>query len=148
MLKCGVNRVWIDPSRINDVEDAITTADIRRLINDGLIRALPKQGISKSRKVKIMKQKKKGRRKGHGSRKGKIGARAPAKKQWTKRIRALRSLLKQLRNDGAIEKRTYRNLYSVSKSGYFRSKSHLMTHLERNNLLKKDVAKGEAVPKR
>ena len=141
ILKCGVSRVWIDPSRLGDVEDAITAADVRRLISDGLVKAFPKQGVSRSRKQKIMKQKKKGRRKGHGSRKGKAGARTPKKRQWIKRIRAIRSLLNQLRNEGAIERRTYRILYKTSKSGFFRSKSHLMTHIERNNMLKKDMTK-------
>ena len=142
VLKCGVSRVWIDPSRINDVEDAITTGDVRRLIKDGVILALPKQGTSSSRKAKMMKQKKKGRRKGHGSRKGKSGARTPPKAQWMKRIRVIRALLKQLHRQGAIETRTYRIMYTTSKSGFFRNKSHLMTHLERNNLLKKEAVKG------
>lgn len=141
LLKCGVSRVWIDPAKVSDVEDAITAEDIRRLIKDGVISASPKTGVSTGRKAKLMKQKKKGRRKGRGSRKGKFGARTPAKKQWAKRIRAIRTMLKQLRDDGTIEKRTYRQVYNVSKSGFFRSKSHLMTHLERNNLLKKSVAK-------
>jgi large subunit ribosomal protein L19e len=141
VLKCGVSRVWIDPARTSDVKDAITTEDIRRLIKDGIIKALPKQGLSSARRSKMMMQKRKGRRKGHGSRKGTSGARAPGKRQWIKRIRAIRALLKELRNQGAIERRTYRSLYTVSKSGFFRSKSHLMTHLERNNLLKKELAK-------
>ncbi len=141
VFKCGLSRVWIDPTRLSDVEDAITTEDVRRLIKDGVIKVLPKQGISSSRKSKMMKQRKKGRRKGHGSRKGTSGARAPPKALWMKRIRSLRALLKEMRDQGVIERRTYRNLYSVSKSGFFRSKSHLMTHIERNNLLKKDVSK-------
>ncbi len=141
VLKCGISRVWIDPSKISDVEDAITTEDVRRLVKDGVISALQKQGVSKYRKSKLMKQKKKGRRKGHGSRKGKAGARTPTKEQWMARIRSMRALLKQMRDQGVIERRTYRNLYAISKSGFFRSKSHLMTHIEHNNLLKKDVTK-------
>ncbi len=141
ILKAGVSRIWIDPSRISDVEDAITTEDVRRLIKDGLVKAMPKQGVSTSRKSKLMRQKKKGRRKGLGSRKGKSGARTYSKMQWMKRIRSIRALLKQMRDQGAIEKSTYRNLYMTSKSGFFRSKSHLMTHLERNNLLKKTSSK-------
>ncbi len=34
LLKCGENRVWIDPERIDDVATAITREDIRRLIHD------------------------------------------------------------------------------------------------------------------
>ncbi|MBC7219095.1 MAG: 50S ribosomal protein L19e, partial [Hadesarchaea archaeon] len=32
ILKVGVNRVWIDPSRLGDVSAAITREDIKRLI--------------------------------------------------------------------------------------------------------------------
>jgi len=141
VLKCGKSRVWIDPVRLNDVEDAITTEDVRRLIKDGIIKALPKRGISSFRRAKMVKQKRKGRGKGYGSRKGSAGARTPSKAQWMKRIRAIRRLLRELRKQDVIEKRTYRNMYMVAKSGFFRSKSHLVTHLERNNLLKKDIAK-------
>ena len=141
VLKCGMSRVWIDPSRVSDIEDAITTEDVRRFIKDGVIKALPKKGLSSGRKSKLMKQKRKGRRKGHGSRKGASGARTPRKKKWMKGIRAMRVLLKSLRDQGAIEKLTYRNLYIATKSGVFRNKSHLLTHLERNNLLKKEAGK-------
>ena len=50
IMKCGVTRVWIDPTRIKDAQEAITGQDIRRLINDGIIKKLPKQGLSSYRK--------------------------------------------------------------------------------------------------
>ncbi len=46
ILKCGVTRVWFDPARANDIAEAITSDDIRKLINDDIIVALPKRGIS------------------------------------------------------------------------------------------------------
>ena len=141
VLKCGLSRVWIDPSRISDVKEAITSEDVRHLIKDGVIRARPKKGLSRGRKAKAMKQKKKGRRKGIGSRKGTAHARSPSKTQWIKRIRALRKLLRELRDQGSIDGRTYRKVYRIAKSGFLRNRSHLMTHLERNNLLKKKPVK-------
>jgi large subunit ribosomal protein L19e len=136
LLKCGKSRIWIDPVRIGDVSEAITSADIRRLIGEGAIKKLQKKGVSSFRKRKNLAQKKKGRRKGRGSRKGSIGTRLNRKKFWIKRIRVLRRELRQLRAEGKIEKATYRSLYLKSKSGFFRSKSHLMNYIERNNLLK------------
>ena len=137
ILKCGKSRVWFNPARIGDIKDAITANDMRRLIKDGVIRALPKKGISSYRRKKMVKQLKKGRRRGKGTRKGRIGTRVPKKKIWIQRIRALRNELKKLKDEGRIEKRTYRNIYMKAKSGFFRSRSHLLTYLEKNNLLKK-----------
>ena len=48
-------------------------------------------------------------------------------------------LLKELKSTGKVDNRTYRDLYTKSKSGYFRSKSHVMIYLERNSLLKKET---------
>lgn len=135
ILKCGKTRVWLDPERMNDVDEAITANDVRKLIKDGIIKAIPKKGISNGRKKKIAEQKKKGRRKGKGSRKGKIGTRFNDKKLWIKRIRIIRSVLKELRDNDKIETLTYRKLYMRSKSGFFRSRAHLNIYLERNELV-------------
>ena len=99
LLKCGVNRVWMDPDRINEIEKAVTKSDIRVLINGKAIKAKQKKGISKGRKRFVMRQKKKGRRKGAGSRKGAKYARLPKKEKWIKTIRPLRALLRQLRDE-------------------------------------------------
>ena len=52
MLKCGENRVWIDPLRIEDVAEAVTRQDIRGLIKTRAIRAKQKRGISSGRVVR------------------------------------------------------------------------------------------------
>jgi len=126
VLKCGENRVWMDPDALEEIAEAITTEDIRRLIREGKITALQKQGVSRARAKVILKQKKKGRRKGQGSRKGKKTARMPRKEQWMIRIRALRKLLRELREEGKITKTEYRKLYMAAKGGQFRSKAHLL----------------------
>jgi large subunit ribosomal protein L19e len=128
--------VRFDPSRLADISDAITADDVRKLINDGVIKAIPKTGVSSYRKKNIIKQKRKGRRKGIGSRKGRVKARNPKKKLWISRIRAIRKLLKELKRDEKIDNRVYRTMYMKSKSGFFRNKAHIMIYLERNKLLK------------
>lgn len=134
VLKCGRSRVWLDPERVNDIAEAITAQDVRRLVKDGVVKALPKTGVSSYRKKKTAAQKRKGRRRGHGSVKGHIAG--EKKRHWMRTIRAIRDELQKLRNNGAIERKTYRALYARSKSGFFRSRGHLMTYIERNNLLK------------
>ncbi|MBI2971956.1 MAG: 50S ribosomal protein L19e [Candidatus Aenigmarchaeota archaeon] len=135
VLKCGVSRVRLDPGRNSDIADAITAADVRRLVRDGIITAAPKRGLSSYRARVLMKQKTKGRRRSTGSRKGRVAG--TRKRAWVKRIRTIRVLLKQLRDEGKLEKKTFRKLYMISKSGMFRSKAHLTGYMEKNNMLKK-----------
>jgi large subunit ribosomal protein L19e len=138
IMKCGITRVWMDPARSADIAEAITAGDMRKLVNDGVVKAVPKVGVSNFRKNKIAKQKKKGHRKGTGSRKGALGTRLHKKRTWISRIRAMRKLLIELRTAGRIDGKAYRDVYIKSKSGFFRSRSHIMIYLERNNLLKKE----------
>ena len=49
ILKCGENRVWMNPDRLDEVEDCITRADIRTAIDSGLIKAKAKNGTSRAR---------------------------------------------------------------------------------------------------
>ena len=67
ILKVGLNRVWIDPERLEEVSMAITREGVKQLINDGAIKAKPQKGISSYRSKKIKEQKAKGKRKGRGS---------------------------------------------------------------------------------
>ena len=125
VLKVGVDRVWIDPESTSDVEEAITRADIRDLIEEGVIKKKPKKGVSRGRaRVRALK-KSLGRRKGHGSRKGTQGARRSRKRQWIIRIRALRRRLKELRAEGIIDKTLYRKLYNKAKGGEIKSVARL-----------------------
>ncbi len=138
ILKCGENRVWIHPDYIEDVSEKITRSDIRAAIDQGLIQARQKKGVSKSNVRKAKAQKRKGRRKGHGSRKGTKKARYPKKERWIKTIRPMRERLRELRDDGKIERRTYRTFYRQSKGGMFRSKAHLEQQLRAQGLLKEE----------
>ena len=136
ILGCGKSRVWIDPNRTEDVEDAITRADIRTAIESGTIRALPKQGVSRGRTRYKLDQRSKGRRRGPGSRKGTSGARKPTKRNWIQTIRPIRQELRQLRDDGRITRSVYRSFYMKAKGGQFKNRKNLLSHLQTEGLLK------------
>ncbi len=130
VLKCGENRVWFDPTALEDIATAATKQDIRELIEQGVIKRKPINGVSRARINKKKLQKKKGRRRGHGSRKGAKGARMARKRMWILRIRALRKVLRQMKAEGVIDRATYRLLYRKAKGGEFRSVAHLKSYVE------------------
>lgn len=134
MLKVGKSRVWFDPQHLEDISKAITAEDIRDLVRKGIIKALPKKGNSRGRIRKVMEQKRKGRRKGHGSRKGKKGTRVPKKESWMRKIRAQRRFLKEVKEK--LGRETYWDLYRKSSGGFFRSVSHMKLYIEKNNLMR------------
>jgi large subunit ribosomal protein L19e len=130
ILKCGVNRVYMNPNNIEDISEAVTRGDIRRLVNEGVIKARPETGISSGRKKARMAQKEVGKRKGHGSRKGSKYARFSKKRRWIKTIRPIRKTLKTYREEGYISSETYRNYYRHASGGIFRSVGHMRSHME------------------
>ena len=136
ILKCGVNRVWMDQDRLDEIAKAVTKEDIRILINGKAITVRQIKGISNGRKKLNQKQKKKGRKRGHGSRKGAKYARLPKKERWMRTIRSLRNYLRALRDEKQIDKTTYRKYYRKAKGGEFRSKHHLETHLISDGIIK------------
>jgi len=138
LLKCGENRVWMDPEQIEEIDKAVTRRDIENLIKQGLIKARPKKGNSRGRIRKRMAQKAKGRRRGHGSRKGKATARLPRKRRWIQTIRPIRAYLRELREKGLIDRRTFRLYYMRAKGGQFKSKAHMRLHMEMEGVLKNE----------
>jgi len=130
IIDVGKDRVWIDPENQEKVDEAITRKDIRNLIEGGTIQKKDEKGTSKGRAKHIKKQKKKGRRKGHGSRKGKKGARKTDKQKWMEKIRAIRKRLKEMKQNEEITPDQYRELYDMSKGGFFRDTKHLENHVE------------------
>jgi large subunit ribosomal protein L19e len=136
ILDCGKNRVWIDPNRLEDVADAITRSDVRTLIASGTISSRQKKGVSRGRTNYIKSQKRKGRRRGHGSRKGRKTARRPSKQTWMRAIRPIRKKLKELRDTKKIDAKTYREYYLKAKGGVFKNRPHLESHLKAEGILK------------
>lgn len=136
LLKCGESRVWIDPNRMEDVADAITRAEVRTLIASGTIAATQKKGVSRGRTRYNQAQRRKGRQRGHGSRRGRSTARKPSKEVWMQAIRPVRRKLKELRDEGKIDKSTYRRYYLKAKGGMFKGRTHLESHLRSEGILK------------
>jgi large subunit ribosomal protein L19e len=130
IMDVGEDRVWIDPDNQEKVDEAITRQDIRNLIEGDTIQKKDVKGTSKGRAREKKKQKQKGRRKGHGSRKGKKGARKSDKKKWMENIRAIRSELKEMRDNEEITQEQYRDLYDRAKGGFFRDTKHVKNYVE------------------
>lgn len=127
LLKVGKKKIWIDPEEAESVKEAITKDDVRELIKNGIIKKRKENEQSRGRARKIEKQKKKGRRKGHGSRRGTAKARTDRKADWINKVRAQRALLKELRekHPDKVKKLGYSKLYRMIKGGFFRSKAQL-----------------------
>ena len=130
ILKCGVNRIWVDPRYIDQVSSAVQKSDVRELIEEGLIKARPVKGTSRVRARKLAAQRSKGRRRGHGSRKGSARARLPKKNRWMRTIRSQRRTLKGMREDGTLEASQYRYYYRKAKGGSYRSIARMKANME------------------
>ncbi len=129
VLKVGKDRIWFDPERMDEIKEAITRQDIRTLVNRGAIKVLPKKGVSRARARVLHQKKRKGKRRGPGSRKGKKTARTPRKRAWINKVRALRKFLRSLKERGVVDTKTYRELYRKVSGGFFRNRSHLKIYL-------------------
>jgi|TARA_Y100000310_G_scaffold175569_1_gene175626 large subunit ribosomal protein L19e len=134
LLKIGKNSVKFDPTRLGDIKEAITKEDIRGLIKDKAIVSKPIGSQSKGRLRKRLIQKRKGRQKGLGKKKGKKTARLSSKEIWMIKTRIQRNFIKELREKEKITKKTYREMYRKIKGNFFRSKNHIKLYLTENKL--------------
>ena len=134
LLEVGVNRIWIDPEKIEDVEGTITRDEIRKLIREGVIKALPEKGTSRGRARVLAQKKRTGRRIGMGTKKGKKFSEVSEKTRWMNHIRSLRRKLTELRDQRIITVSTYRSLYMKAKGGEFRSLAELERHINEQKL--------------
>lgn len=134
ILKVGVGRVWMDPERTDDIALAIRRADIKRLIHEGIIKAKPGVGVSRGRARALHEKRKRGQRKGPGSREGKMTSRISKKEIWMQRIRPIRRHLRRLRARRAITPQVYRDLYLKAKGGLFNSVRQLEAYIKSKKL--------------
>lgn len=131
VMKCGVNRIWVDPKN-DKVRQAITRNDIRRFIKEGIIKKIPEKKPKKAVKKRQQRT---------GSKKGTFGARTGKKTNWLKIVRPQRKLLKELKEQKKISVDVYRKTYRHIKGRQFRSKTHLLTHLTEKGYIKKEKKK-------
>lgn len=114
ILNVGKSRVLFDPDRINDIKEALTKADIRDLISEGVI---------KKEQVKERKNfKKENGRRGIGKIKKYVIRR---KREYVRKIRKLRRYLKAMLEKRAITKQEFYKLRKYSKDGHFKDRKHL-----------------------
>jgi len=130
VLGCGKNRVWINPEKLSDVQNAMSREDIRNLIGEGVISFHQKRGSSRGRARARIAKRAYGHCKGPGRHSGARGARIPSKIQWIKKIRAQRKELRGQREAGSITRTEYRSFYRRVAGGQFRNVAHLKAQIE------------------
>lgn len=138
ILKCGRNRIRFNSASLEEIKEAITKADIKLLINKGIISKKRLLNTSRFWARKRKKQKSKGKQKGFGSRKGKKSARLEPKRVWINKVRLQRRFIKSLRDKNQITTTAYHELYNKSKGGFFRSLRHLKLYTSERGLLKNE----------
>lgn len=137
VLKIGINKVSFDTEKLDEIKEAITKSDIRSLVKNKVISKKAGNSQSRVRARKIKEQKKKGNRKGPGSKSGTKKARSNPKTLWVRKIRVLREFLRELKDNDKINSKDYRNLILKSKGGYFRSKRHIKLYITEHRMVKR-----------
>jgi len=143
IMNVGRNKIRINPDGTKEAEGALTRADVRGLIDKGIITKVRAPGRASTRRRS---------RTGHGRRRG---TPVDSKDAWMMKIRAQRRFLRVLLEKGALAAGEKRSIYGKMKSGIFRNKKAMLLYLKENGLVaadfeipKAEFVRKEAKPKR
>ncbi|KAH9386144.1 large subunit ribosomal protein L19e [Nematocida major] len=137
VIGCGRNKVWMDPTESVKLSEGKTPEQVSQMVQDGLIVRRPDVGQSRGRVRQFRLERSLGRHRGLGRRRGTKNARFPQRKIWMMRIRAVRKDLKELREEGRIDRKMYRAIYLKAKGGYFKNRRMLKEYVVNEELRKK-----------
>ncbi|MFH1409848.1 MAG: 50S ribosomal protein L19e [Nanoarchaeota archaeon] len=133
-IKIDLDKLEQIGGSLEDFDQSITKNDVRSYLHSSVIRVEQAKGVSRVRAKKRQAQRRKGRRRGVGSRKGKANARQNTKTTWIQKTRAQRAFLAELKEKDHLDPKTFRNLYRKVKGGFFRSKRHIKLFIEEHGL--------------
>jgi large subunit ribosomal protein L19e len=127
ILGVGTNRVRLDKDNLGKVEEALTRADVRGLVDEGVVYAIPKKAGHRTQEKPRQRR---------GRRKGNKKARTGGKSAWMVRIRSQRAYLEQLLGSGELPRTHKRTIYLKIKGGAFKGKAAMRAYLAENRMLK------------
>ena len=132
ILKVGVGRIFVDPTNLAKVSEAMTKDDVRTLIAERIIKKRASSEQSRAHARLLAAKKQKGRRRGKGKRSGTKKVRTDQRKTWIGRVRSQRRTLRELaeKNPAAVKEKGYGDIYRKIKGNYFKGKKYLVEYVE------------------
>ena len=128
----GQSKIRIKKDAVGDAEKALTSDDVRAMVKDGKVYAVPEKHNVSFRSKAVRLKKMKGRRRGQGSRRGTAKTRMSV--DYKKRVRGQRRVLKALKTDKTIDNIIFKKFYLLVKGGTFASKGSLISRLKSNGV--------------
>ena len=133
----GVHRIKFDADHLDDIADAITRENIRRLITANTIKIKSFTGTSRGR-AQTKKTQKNKRGTTQGSKQGRKGARVGKKEVYVAKVRSLRRLLKIAKDRKDLTNPEFWALYKKVGGNTVRNKAHLRNLMEEIKAKRKD----------